>query len=97
MAVRFVVAQNADSNATFGRSTRRIKPFSIAIGLEILKSPHQTYPFVAAKRGWTVVSVSDKRMQGDGLLGDDSEPDVLLPQPSHAETDLRERCVPIRW
>ena len=98
MAVRFVIAQNANSNATMARrSTRRIKPFFSAIGLEMLKSADQTYPFVAAERGWTVVSVSNKRMQGVGLLGDDNEPDVLLPQPSHTETDLRERCVPIRW
>ena len=97
MAVPLIVAQNADPNPTTGRSTRRIKPFFFAISLEILKSPHQTYPFVAAERGCTVVSVFNKRMQGVGLLGDDNEPDVLLPQPSHAETDLRERCVPIRW
>ena len=95
MAVRFVVAQNADSNTSMGRNTRRIEPFFSAIGLEI--SVHQTYPFIPAQRGWTVVSVFNKRMQGVGLLGDDNEPDVLLPQPSHAEADLRERCVPIRW
>jgi len=92
----FVVSKDADSWFAVGSTISwSIKPFRVAVILQVCLRANQRLPFVTTQWRGTILSISDQWVQRVSGLDDDGKLDWLANL--HTETDFGEGSVPVRW
>ena len=87
------VSKNTNSRFWMAFTTGDVEAFLITVGLQGSLWTNQRLPRITTQWRSAVFSVSDQRVQGDGLFLDDKELDLLTDL--HTEADLGEGCVPV--